>query len=104
MPIDPTAFGRDMTAIIGDQPISCQFGDVQFVATVGETRRSNDVQAEGILNLADLEIMALVADLGGSDAVPNVQQVITVDGTKYHIAERVIEPFGVSVHFILRRV
>ena len=93
-----------MRGIIADQPVSCSFGNVQFTATMGETRRSDDVQAEGILNLADLEIMAVVADLGGSDALPIVRQVITVDGTKYHIAERVIEPFGVTVHFVLRRV
>ena len=102
--IDDSAFKRDMECIIADQPVSCAFGPVQFVATVSETRRTNDVSGDGILNEADLQIMAIVDDFGGLDALPNVQQVITVDGTKHHIVERVVEPFKTSVHFILRRI
>lgn len=104
MPIDKDAMKRDMNGIIDDQPISCSFGSVQFRATVGETRRSDDVQAEGILNEADLEIMAVIDDFGGSANLPNVRQVLTVDGMKYHVVERVIEPFNTTVHFVLRRV
>jgi hypothetical protein len=104
MPIDSSAFGRDMNGIIADQPISCAFGAVTFSATMGETRRSNDVQDIGTLNEADLEIMTTIGSFGSAAAMPNVQQVITVDGTKYHITDRVVEPFGVVVHFILRRV
>ena len=95
-------FADDMRSIISDWPISCSFGSVQFQATTGETRRSYDVSPEGILNEADLEIMAVIDDFGGT--LPNVQQTITVDGVKYHITERVVEPFGAVVHFILRRV
>ena len=102
MALSESFFSDDMRSIIGDWPISCSFGSVQFQATTGETRRTNDVSPEGLLSEADLEIMAVVDDFGGT--LPNVQQVITVDGTKYHVTERVVEPFGVVVHFILRRV
>lgn len=102
MPIDETVFVRDMRGIIADQSIDCSFGAVSFTATKSETRRTNDVQAEGILNEADLEIMAVVADF--TAGVPDIQEIITVDGTKYHVTERTVESFGVTVHFALRRI
>lgn len=102
MTITSSYFSDDMREIINDQPISCQFGSVSFNATQGEIRRTNDVAAEGILNEADLEIMAVISDF--TQGLPNVQSVITVAGVKYHVQERVIEPFGVTVHFVLRRI
>lgn len=104
MPIDDSAFKRDMAGIIADQPASCTFGSVQFAATVSETRRADDVAAEGILNEADLQIMAIVDDFGGVSAMPNVRQTLTVCGVKYHVVERVVDPFGATVNFVLRRI
>ena len=104
MPIDSSAFGRDMRGIIDDQPVSCSFGIVQFSATIGETRRNNDVSGEGTLYEANQEIMAVIDDFGGESKLPDVQDVIKVQDTNYHVEDRVIEPFGVTVHFILRRI
>ena len=102
MAIDEDVFVRDMRGIIADQPIACSFGAVTFDATKSEIRRTNDVQAEGTLNEADLEIMAVVADL--TAGLPDVQDVMTVAAVNYHVVDRIIEPFGVTVHFVLRRI
>ena len=104
MPIDASAFGRDMQGIIDDAPVSCAYGTATFNATVGESRRTNDVAGEGVLQEADLEIMALVSDFGTQADVPDVQETLTVAGTKYHITERIIDPAGAWVHFVLRRI
>ena len=87
--------------MIDDIGVTCQFGNVTFTATPAEIRRSNDVMADGILNEADLEIVAVVSDIGD---LPNVQQVITVSGIKYHVVERVVDPLGAVVNFVLRRI
>jgi len=52
---------------------------------------------------ANQEIMAVIDDFGGESKLPDVQDVIKVQDTNYHVEDRVIEPFGVTVHFILRR-
>lgn len=87
--------------MINELPVSCQFGTTSFTATQTELTRNNDVMGDGILQEHDLSIVAIISDIGN---LPEIQQVISVAGTKYHIVERIVDQFNVGVTFVLRRI
>ena len=92
----------DLGVVIDELSYDCAYGSVAFTAAVGDLRRSNQVAAEGILYEHDMEIYALVSSFSGT--LPDVQEIITVDGVRYHIASRSVDPAKVGVTFGLMRI
>jgi hypothetical protein len=89
----------DLAYAISEIPYSCTFGAVAFSATPGDLRRMNEVAPEGILYEHDLEIHAAVSAFS---TLPDVQEIITVDGVRYHVVMRSVDAAKVGVTFGLR--
>lgn len=84
-----------------DLPSSLVWSGQTISVTASPVTRSNDVSAEGILSVREIEVVAVIADFAGS-VIPEPQAVVQVDGIKYHITER--ETDAVGVRMTLRRV
>lgn len=99
--MDVAQLAADLGVMIADLPSLLVYSGQTATGTRSEITRSNDVAADGILNIADLQWVGKVSELA---TMPNVQATVAVDGANYHIVTRALSQDGVAVTFQLKRV
>lgn len=101
MSINLTSLRADLAAMRDDLPSSLVWSGQTISVTASPVMRSNDVSAEGVFSVREIEAYAVITDFTDS-VIPEPQAVVQVDGIKYHITERETDPVGVRM--MLRRV
>ena len=101
MAINQTAIAADLRRMIDDVPSTLVWGGNTVEVTATPVTREDDVNGDGTLQVADLEVYAVRADFS-SGTTPHVRAVVEVDGVKYHVQEREVDAVGVRL--ALRRV
>lgn len=101
MSISQASLRADLEAMRDDLPSTLVWSGQTISVTASPVMRSNDVSAEGILSVREIEVYAVITDFAGS-VIPEPQAVVQVDGIKYYITDR--ETDSVGVRMMLRRV
>lgn len=95
------ALSADLAVMIADLPSVLVYQGQTATGTRSEITRSDDVAADGIFAVADLQWVGLASELA---TMPNVRATVAVDGVNYYIVTRALSPDGVAVTLQLKRV
>ena len=94
-------FASDLSAIIGEMPITVYHEGRQFVANRTNLRRENSLGDGGFMATV---VMTLTAAYNGTTQLVNLGDLLTINGARFRVMSADLSQDAVSVDFALEDI
>jgi hypothetical protein len=95
-----TMMAADVAAAVADWTSTLVFNRREISGTVSPISDGDNIDADGILQTADIEFVAALSGFASDrdgPVLPAVRDVVSVDGKSYYVESKTVDPAAVTL-------